>query len=519
LIANKAQFHDSFGLNGAQIEGSAYFNEAKFLYPIADPSTVDFRFVHVRGSFECYEAVFRGSARFSFLNCDVGMFQGACFSHPHAEISFRGASFEKHFGFSGNNYQTTFMGKVDLTELEVRGAAEFNHVRFGSSIYPIDFTDSSFTGRLDFSDSSFAGPVLFCGITCARDADFTRALFEGRTATTHTMGTLPYQTDSTSDAELQDGVRGKPALGQTPVRVGVDFRYAIFEGELRLEGVRCHDTIDLGQTLVKRKLHLQDAQFWGETRLYDARIGTIVVWSRGTAIAKKTARNCWPFCPASLDLVGCCFDQFHGGPIGVEQELAWLLVNNQKADRFSRDPYLQLEKFYRNSGNTGHADDIIYQSHKAQLANARNPMGATKWPWWRLGWERLLWWTTGWGLKLHWMLGWTLLLWILVTVLFIFQDGLVRHSQLTTERVATLTTNLGSILVERPDSRGVLLSDTEAAWFSLDLLLPVDLGFDKRWEPSTWFARFVMVGLAVWQAFVIGALLLPYLNKLFQKKE
>jgi hypothetical protein len=86
---------------------------------------------------------------------------------------------------------------------------------------------------------------------------------------------------------------------------------------------------------------------------------------------RDTIEELFPFEPRTLTLTDISFERFHGGPHReLSQELAMRCARGQDPTKFSRDPYLQLEEYYRHIGEDGAAVTIHYEGHCAVRQNA-----------------------------------------------------------------------------------------------------------------------------------------------------
>jgi hypothetical protein len=92
---------------------------------------------------------------------------------------------------------------------------------------------------------------------------------------------------------------------------------------------------------------------------------------------------------ASLNLVDITFERFHGGPRELARKLASKLVEEQDPMRFSRDPFLQLEKYYSGIGEEDDAIKMHRRGHCAIRENAKDywhpgKHGNVKWSWYKI---------------------------------------------------------------------------------------------------------------------------------------
>ena len=144
---------------------------------------------------------------------------------------------------------------------------------------------------------------------------------------------------------------------------------------------------------------------------------------------------------------------------------------------YSRDPYQQLEKYYRALGDEAEAKRIHYLGRRDLRENAKDKEGRTKWPWstrWGDWWLKYL---TGYGVRT-----WLLLLWIgffLIAGTAVFWSEGALKAKLPPPSQASGQTSTSPT----PPSEEHSLFNRAA--YSLDLFLPlVNLRFDEKWEPE-----------------------------------
>jgi hypothetical protein len=203
------------------------------------------------------------------------------------------------------------------------------------------------------------------------------------------------------------------------------------------------------------------------------------------------------FAPDSLDLRGCTFQSFEGD---YRQ-----LLEKQEPKAFSRDPFLQIEKYYTGTGDEAQARKIFYEGRSAlrEAAKRRETTGIEWSPWKRWG-DGLLKWLVGYGVKTERLLIPFLLFLFLGAGVFWSNKALAPAkavppaagvpAPVTPSTVASLPTDLPARLVHR-------------LGYSLDLFLPiVDLQFVGDWRPRPlWRQAYAIVHIAV------GWLLVPLL--------
>jgi hypothetical protein len=214
-------------------------------------------------------------------------------------------------------------------------------------------------------------------------------------------------------------------------------------GTFLRRGAIFEDALDLTGASIGSDLDLSDASFASTVRLTNARIGAELRlgskdqpparWGGGPLILRNThcasLQDRWPTTkepeapswPAEIDLEGFTYDLLGGlfggggGPADMRARpsssyAAWL-----ERDRpFSPQPYEQLAKVLRASGEPGKANDILYAARERQRRDYRD---AGKWGKW-LGMSVLKW-AIGYGFGRRYFraLGWVALFTAIGTLL------------------------------------------------------------------------------------------------------
>jgi hypothetical protein len=188
---------------------------------------------------------------------------------------------------------------------------------------------------------------------------------------------------------------------------------------------------------------------------------------------KRLVEALFPFQKDSLTLIDTTFQRFHGGPNGeLARKLALKLVEEQVPKRFSRDPYLQLEKYYAGIGEEDDAVKMHRRGHSALRENAKNnrsrhpdKTGNVKWSWYKI-WviDFALKHLTGYGTRAWLAVLYLLPLLVIGTIVFCGNHTLLTKGDLE---------NVGSV------------SPGHSFAYSLDLLIPVlTFPLTDSWVPS-----------------------------------
>src|SRR5918994_1092773 len=419
LTCNGSHFKRAVGFNGIQVESNAYFHNSRFeLKESAEspeyPSlSTDYAVDFATASFGCH-VEFKGPAKLNSLRCGgAGIINKTRF-RDRVNLAF------SSFGLPLVCEDSEFWGEVNCTAMTCAHDGRFKNSRFESD-QRIAFAGASFGEDLQCEGAVFKGRVDFRALKCGGSGHFENATF----VNTDTL---------------------------------VDYRHSHFGGNLDLRCAYFAGRVRLSQASINNKLRLGASRFEGEAELYDSDIkilelidanyhlerkhpleirtteerddfATIVQtkdelerifkpitvrWvasklkTRKFRGRKRTVEELFPFKPNKLTLTGISFERFHGGP---NRELAWELAlkfcEGQDPTRFSRDPYLQLKKYYSSIGEDDDALDIHYRGRCALRKNAkasrsRSKKGRVHWSWPKIWITDSIWkWSTGYGQKMY----------------------------------------------------------------------------------------------------------------------
>jgi hypothetical protein len=232
--------------------------------------------------------------------------------------------------------------------------------------------------------------------------------------------------------------------------------------------------VDFRRATFGRGLYCRGANFERYVNLYQSKIGVL---SLGRTL---------PFGENSrVYLRECQFDRFGGS-----SKVAKGMAGRQKPEEFSRDPYLQLEKYYRGVGKELEAKRLHYMGRRDLRENAKDKNGGTEWP--------LL---TTWGdWWLKWLTGYGVHTWLLLIPIFFFlgvgtwvfwpPEALVTppgtHGQSNEGQEANAIYLASTVSSQQEQSQvGLGQHLFDRASYSLDLFLPVvNLHIDENWQPN-----------------------------------
>ena len=513
LECSEAEFNAVAKFNSLKCGENAHIDNAIFGWE-ADFTAASFG-RNIQGS----KAHFWGPAKFNSLKCGGNVqIDNAIFEH---EADFTAASFGRNIQCS----DARFNGPTYLNSLICGGAMVARRVRFGSEVdarfssfgLALICDDSTFRGKVDCSRMKCAHDVSFTNARFESDRSrhegdrrvvFARANLGGDLE----CGGAVFKGKIVFRALTCDGA-GRFEHAKFVNNGVVDYRYSYFGGDLDLRSAYFADRVRLCQTHVKNRLRLDASRFDGEVELYDSDIKILEVIDanyrpesypirarceervdefetiirseqdlkdklepiRFKKVASKlqsrkfmrrelTIDRLFPFRPGEFNLTDISFERFHGGPHReLARELASRLVEGQDPTKFSRDPHLQLEKYYNLIGEEDDALDMHYAGHCALRDNAkayrRDPeKGRVHWSREKLLFPDLIWkWTTGYGQRMHRLLLIFLIFAVLGTVVFSSEGALTLPPGTTGELE---TQQIGPRVVDR-------------AIYSVDLLLPL----------------------------------------------
>jgi hypothetical protein len=522
-VCRKTVFKGPARFNGVRIEGAAFFNKALFLN---QKLSIDLTTASIEKGLECNTTIFKGPSYFGRLKCnDIGSFRGAVFSGDE-DVLFEFASFSGPLNFS----TAIFKGPADFTSLKCDGEGTFNAATFEGKA---DFTFASFGVNLFCNETRFKGPASFNGVKCGGSGFFHDAKF-------------PYHSEEeiTEDEWIIDFIassfgRNLECQGATFERSAdldslecagtafftdefhakqdIYFSYATFGKNLLFQGSHFGGAVDMTAAHISQDLTLTDARFeQGEQS---------VVLYNASSDQVKLESTTFPFENVLLDLREYTFKGF-AGPEENPEEHALRFARAQDPWKFSRDPYLQLEKYYSSIGDEAQAKTVYYEGRRDLRQNVhkyRNKR-TTKPTHWKdrfHRWRRIK--LTSWGdWCLKWLTGYGVRTErLLIPIFVVFAIGLLMFSSSDALKVAETNpsaasaassvkpaTNGKQATLTLPDKKADLEGESaeliDRIAYNLDLFLPVDLGITGQWEPQRrWLEIYVLLHS------LVGWLLIP----------
>lgn len=272
----------------------------------------------------------------------------------------------------------------------------------------------------------------------------------------------------------------------------VSFSGATFKAGANFNSINCGDSAffnsatfegeaDFGGATVGRQLSCQGAAFKQYVDLYKTNMGTLAV---GNELPLRE--------DSKVDLRECRFERFDGTP-----KVARALAKSQRPGEFSRDPYIQLEKYYSSVGNELEAKRFHFRGRSEQRKNAfRRGNKSTKWPLPTKVSNVSLWVLTGYGVQT-----WRLFLFILAfialgTYVFWGENALSDTAQISGSSQPDVALQISTQSNQQQQQLEEFWPHLfERASYSLDLFLPVvNLHIDENWRPSSTRLELYAVG-------------------------
>src|SRR5215211_641500 len=190
------------------------------------------------------------------------------------------------------------------------------------------------------------------------------------------------------------------------------------------------------------------------------------------------------------------------------------LTTKQRPDQFSRDPYLQLEKYYTSIGDENEAKKTYFAGRCAVRENAKDKGGRTQWPgltlWWSDWWLK---WLTGYGVQTARLLIPIITVFVLGLMVFLPSDALEvakANAPAVSSKSSEKRAYSGNLATLTPTNKEKSLEGEKPELFDrvaydLDLLLPgLNLGSTEKWDPQGHWREIYIVFHSM-----IGWLLIP----------
>ncbi len=322
LICKGVRFDQIADFDRIQIEHSGVFDAAENGQPTRFAGEARFLGAHLQGQARFNGAVFEQRAVFDGIQVDEDAFFRPGGQGPvrfGSEARFLGAHIHGTADFEGAQFAST----AAFDRMQVDGGTFFppgeqGPVRFGGEAR---FHDVYIQGLADFEDAQFENKAVF------EHARFENAtLFRGAHFSHEHQATF-------AGARFE---RGAFFLGSA-FRGPTTFRAAISE----------------------RDADFRDAVFGGPANFRDAHFHVV-----------EFGKDTHPF-EAAVDLLGFTYDRI---------QAPWRALLD-KVLPYDRQPYTQMEKFFRSAGNTEEADEVYYERRRKEGAGLRPWSSPLSWSW------------------------------------------------------------------------------------------------------------------------------------------
>jgi hypothetical protein len=512
----KTEFNGTVYFSGLKCDDRGIFRDARF------GNEASFRSASFGSHLVCTGAEFKGLASFNGMQCGgAGYFDSCKFKLKELKdsdsntVDFTGASFGPHVECT----DATFNGPVSFNSFRCKGSGRFDRTEFNRSV---DLRLANFGLVLRCLETEFGERVDASWVTCDYESVFDRARFRAkanfrglRCGSTGSFKGTTFEADEVVDfrhshfgvdLDLRGAYfAGKVILGQASIANKLRLGGACFRGDTELYGsnIKILEFMDANylpenyppsfqmrtskakkgfESMVSDQAKLDDILNKGKNESIQHIIETCFpslqgrsalidcIFERNESI-RRTVEAFFPFRESSLTLIDTTFERFHGGPNGeLARRLALKFVEEQVPRRFSRDPYLQLERYYSGIGEEDDAVRMHRRGHSALRDNAkdyRNPgkEGRVKWSWYKI-------WVTDFGLKYVTSYGtraWLAVMYLIPlllfgTLLFCGEETLLAKSEISYVKDVSLGHSFA---------------------YTLDLLIPVlTFPLTDTWVPS-----------------------------------
>ena len=512
LILNGCRFLQAADFDGVQVAGNVFCRKAVFQGP------VDFGDADIGGKFRAVRAQFnRETKNANFNGLKVGQ-----------DAFFDKAVFQGPVDFGGADIGGQFRAVRAQFNRET-AKANFNRLKVGKDAF---FREAVFRGQVDFGGADIGGKFSAEGAQFNREtakANFNR-LKVGQAAfflEAIFQGPVDFVGADIGGQFIADGARFLKGAMLGGIKVGLSafFRGAEFHGSVSLNHAYLQDLL-IGGTPIP-ELHLSHTRIDREIKIHESEIGSLQAGNLGVqgpaSLKQVTIKEeadlryanlqtlhlvdvKWPDREEKVRLEGLRYKGITAGPTGDDHDalLAWL-----DGARFHTQPYRQLEACWQEHGERDWADKAFLRLKQRQ---AREDLGKGRflsflWTWFLLG-------LAGYGRKPLRPLFWAGLMFLLGIFAFHNPATMVpRHLSVqavyTNPAITGLYAERDKVFEEKGKEHYC------PYWYTLDLMLPVDLEMAKYYEPKGLWARvyFHLLPLGGW---VIIAALAASLTGLFE---
>ncbi len=372
--------------SGAKVSGNIGFGDG-FLAE----GQVSLQGIRVEGSLSCQRGTFRGSDGRAF-SADRSVIGGSLFLRngfsAEGEVRIFNAQIGSNLECDGSTFKNPkgtalaadgikvggaiYLRKQSLAEGEVR----LNGAQIGSNLECDESTFRNPEGRAltahnvkvggnIFLRNGFAavGLVSLTGARIGNNLECARGLFKSPSGDFNAENARVE-----GNVYLRDGFCSEGNVGLRGIQIG--------------GGLKCSNgtfnALDLNTAVIKGTFHAANIQITENTHL-DLRNASVC------AIIDDKAS--WPI-KGKLSLDGFVYERISEGPTDVDSRMDWL----GRLDKFTLQPYHQLAKVFRESGDVHGARRVLFEmEHRRRKEYDRN--------WLARGWSWILKWSIGYGYR------------------------------------------------------------------------------------------------------------------------
>ena len=450
LILQNSTFKKGFDLEGATIDLNGRFNAIKVL-----SGNARFRYLHVQGLLNLERAQFDSAATPNFSN-----------AHIDRGAYLRGI---------------VFGGEVNLTEMRIGGDLVLTEAHFKEAAL---FVTTKVGGSLFLERAQFEGPVYFAGIETAYSAKLPKATFRNKVdfseIEVNSLLNLSGAKFEWPEAQAHfdrahvvgggvfDGVHfaGGARFDNAHFNGDASFENTVFDGIAHFDRANFDQTAHFETCVFKKDASFNETSF-GTTNF--AQTGAVMPKdeevSDSTQTKKDKAQNdkAQAQFQGRLDLRGSTYRriQIHWqSALRMRDGSPRLMGNDQQ-------PYTQLEKFLRDTGDGDSGDGVYLEWHRVK----RQEMFHSS----KLDWlvDCISWFLTNYGVAPARLLNLSAIL-LLFGLLIFSLPGAVTPAR-KGKRQQAEPSAIGK------DTR---LSHWDAFALSFHEFLPLDVPFGSRWTPG-----------------------------------
>jgi hypothetical protein len=437
LVCDNTVFKGGANFQKLSCGSGGSFCNSKF---VSVTHTIDFTGADWGKSLECEETIFNGGAIFNSIKCGLaGHFRNAQFNHQEKVIDFRFAFFETALVCTN----AIFKGGATFNGSKYNSHADFTNAKFENKKQEIDFSFSYYRLALQCVGTIFEGGAIFNTIKCDGKADFERVHFRNKDRT-------------------------------------IDFKFSYFAGNLRFPMAVLSANISLDYSQIGASFNLKNTLINNKLSL------------NHVSIKRLSLDEVCPFRRESLDLRECVFGSFEADKKHWKQ-----FVAAQMEGVFSRDPYLQLEKYYQSIGNDVEAKEVYFEGRCA-IRKYEKGNNTINWSRRRRAGDFLLKLLTGYGVKTHRLL-YPILFFIFLGVLIFWDNDAIKAKEDNANRIKAATLEMRSDQGTNSEQgtsapQSANLKSPQNDWdkifnrifYSVDLFVPViKLDLTDKWVPAS----------------------------------